>query len=88
MRSATLPSMKSKMFAMTMTRPAVPKRPVPSAHPAPALMMTPVRVSRLGCTSRRTHRSMMARRGYMQSAPIMPVKVIVDEDSSAEGRTI
>ena len=76
-RSATFPSMKSKMLATIMTKPAVMNAPVPRAHADPALMMTPMNVNALGWIRRRTQRSMMARRGYMHAAPRAPVKVML-----------
>jgi hypothetical protein len=45
---ATLPSMKSKMFATSMITKASLKRPKPSAQAAPTLISTPIRVSVFG----------------------------------------
>ena len=47
-RSATLPSMKSKMFATTMMAPAMKNAPVASAQAETALMTSPVNVSTFG----------------------------------------
>ena len=52
-RSATLPSMKSKMLATIMTTPAVRNSPCASAQAETALMTTPVNVRALGWIRRR-----------------------------------
>jgi hypothetical protein len=73
---ATLPSMKSKMFATSMITNASPKLPRASAHAAATLMMTPTSVSVFGWIRSRTHSAIRARSGNMHAAPIKPVKVI------------
>ncbi len=73
---ATLPSMKSKMFATSMITNASRNRPKPSAQAAPTLMSTPISVSVLGWIRSATQRLMMPRSGNMQAAPMAPVKVM------------
>ena len=60
---ATLPSMKSKMFATIMITPAVGKWPCASAQPAATLMSTPTNVRMLGWIRSRTQAVMIARSG-------------------------
>ena len=74
--SATLPSMKSKMLATSMTKPAVTNSPSAKNQAAMKLMNTPVRVSTLGWIRSATHARMMARSGNMQAAPTAPVNVM------------
>ena len=73
---ATLPSMKSKMFATIMMTPARRKRLRASANPAATLMRTPISVRTLGWMPSATQALMIRRSGSMQAAPIAPVKVI------------
>ena len=75
--SATFPSMKSKMLATSMTKPAVTNSPCAKNQAAMKLMKTPTRVSTLGWMRNATHARMMARRGNMQAAPMAPVNVMV-----------
>ena len=60
---ATLPSMKSKIFATIMITPAETKWPNASSQPAATLIRTPMNVRRLGCIRSRTHAAMIKRSG-------------------------
>jgi hypothetical protein len=73
---ATLPSMKSKILATIMMRPALMKCPRASLYAAHELMRTPTNVRVLGWIRRATHTAMMARSGNMQIFPTRPVKVM------------
>jgi hypothetical protein len=73
---ATLPSMKSKMFATIMMRPARVKRSKPRAQAAATLIRTPMSVSVFGWMRRLTQALMMARSGNMHIFPMNPVNVI------------
>ena len=86
--SATFPSMKSKILATIITKPANRNSPRPRARPAPAFMMTPTSVSTFGWMRNRTQKLIMARRGYMQSQPIVPVNVILNRTLESVQPTI
>ena len=73
---ATLPSMKSKMFAQIMITPARTKRSTASAQAAQTLTSTPIRVRTLGWMPSATLALMMTRSGNMQAAPMTPVSVM------------
>src|SRR5688500_15494685 len=73
---ATLPSMKSKMFAQIMMTPASAKLFRASAQAAAQLISTPMRVSVLGEMPSATLMRMMARSGNIENFPMVPVKVI------------
>src|SRR5262245_54149085 len=68
--------MKSKMLATSMMKNASMNLPRPRAHAAATLMITPMSVSVFGWMCSRTHKLMIARSGYMQIAPISPVKLV------------
>jgi hypothetical protein len=74
--NATLPSMKSKMFAQIMMKPASTKRSCASAQPAAQLISTPINVSVFGEMPSATLTLMMARSGNIESFPIVPVNVM------------
>ena len=75
--TATLPSMKSKMFATIMITPAVTNLPSASAQAAAKLMSTPMKVRMFGWIRSATQVSMMRRSGNMQIRPMSPVKVMI-----------
>ena len=77
--NATLPSMKSKILAQIMMKPASTNWSVASAQPAAQLMSTPISVSVFGEMPSATLARMMARSGNMQIVPTVPVNVIVAE---------
>ena len=81
--SATLPSMKSKMLAATIRKPAGRNRPSANIQAAAMLIRTPVSVSALGWIRSATASLMMMRSGTRQMTPMARVKVIFDSRARA-----
>src|SRR6476469_3126589 len=73
---ATLPSMKSKMFARTMMTPPRMKCARASSKAAATLMSTPTNARIFGWIPSATHVLMMSRSGNQKIRPMSPVNVI------------